>query len=125
MEERQDKRSHPSPPINSSTWGGLSQTAEWAQLLLLLTLRSVLPSRGDSSLPGPGALSYQLTWMEEIRKKLPSQAKGHHMIKQTQKKKKKKNPTHQNVLFKEKEDKKLLDRGGMGLEVPGSNKTHE
>lgn len=125
MEERQDKRSHPSPPINSSTWGGLSQTAEWAQLLLLLTLRSVLPSRGDSSLPGPGALSYQLTWMEEIRKKLPSQAKGHHMIKQTQKKKKKKKPTQQNVLFKEKEDKKLLDRGGMGLEVPGSNKTHE
>ena len=89
MEKRQDKRSHPSPPMNSCTWGGLSQTAEWAQLLLL-TLRSALPSRGDSSLPGPGALSYQLTWMEEIRKKLPSQAKGGHMIKQTQKKKKKK-----------------------------------
>ena len=99
MEERQDKRSHPSPPINSSTWGGLSQTAEWAQLLLLLTLRSVLPSRGDSSLPGPGALSYQLTWMEEIRKKLPSQAKGHHMIKQTQKKKKKKKTQHIRMYY--------------------------
>lgn len=70
--------------------------------------------RGDSSLPGPGALSYQLTWMEEIRRKLPSQAKGGHMINQTQKNKK---PTYQNVLFKEKEDKKLLDQGWYGIRV--------
>lgn len=124
MEERQDKRSHPPPLVNRCTRGGLSQTAEWARLLLLLTLRSALPSGGDSSLPGPGALSYQLTWMEEIRRKLPSQAKGH-MIKQTQKKKKPTTTTNQNILFKEKEDKKLWITGGMGLEVPGSNKTHE
>lgn len=115
MEERQDKRSHPSPLMNSCTQGGLSQTAEWARLLLLLTLRSALPSGGDSSLPGPGALSYQLTWMEEIRRKLPSQAKGGHMINQTQKNKK---PTYQNVLFKEKEDKKLLDQGWYGIRGP-------
>ena len=53
--------------------------------------------------------------MEEIRRKLPSQAKGH-MIKQTQKKKT--TTTNQNVLFKEKEDKKLLDQRWYGIRGP-------
>ena len=92
MEEKQDKRSRCSPLVNSCTPASLSWTcdvtAEWVQLLPLLTLRSALPPRGESSLPEPGALSYQLTWMEEIRRKPALQVTGGHMIKQTQEKKK-------------------------------------
>lgn len=77
-------------------------TAEWAQLQLLLTLSSALLSRGESSLLEPGALSYELTWMEEIRPAIPGERRVTWLSRHRKK-------TYQNVLFQEKKtDKKLL-----------------